>query len=350
MIVKRGNIVIIAVLLILISCKSAPPVKHESEKEVFPEQVEELIMPSGFDNDYAIAIKNNKTVQFVKPFLRIINFKVSDSFLSAIRDPSFKMDEALKSEIAKTGRFTLLGNEEDINAVLKEQNKLGDDAFDASSTNIEMGNLKIAGYILTGEITHVYPKISQIGGHFQLKVSVGVSITVINANTGEIDFTQNITAENEESLFVTADGLIVQGPRNLTNKPLNALNSTGDDINLSPQYHKALTDAIEKIMLLLEEKYPIMGEVVGVSDDIVVTSISEKHGVKTGDYIFIIRTGDPLYDAGGTLLGLSKNVIAAGKVISVEKNMSQVQIIKVKDRDIKPGKMDIAITLPTGIE
>ena len=93
-----------------------------------------------------MAMQNCDIVQFVKPVLRIMKFKISDAFLNSIKDPQFLMDEALKSEIAKTGRFTLLGNDSDIKAVLEEQKKLGDDAFNKDSTHIEMGNFELMDY------------------------------------------------------------------------------------------------------------------------------------------------------------------------------------------------------------
>jgi len=338
-------ILIIMLIFILISAG-----KKKSKQIIYPKQIEQLIMPSGFDNSYAVAVKEKKAVQFIKPVLRIMSFKVTEGFLNAIKDPFFKMDEALKSEIAKTGRFTLLGNDADIKAVLEEQKKLGDDAFNKDSAKIEMGNLSIAGYTMTGEVTHAYPNVKQVGGYFLLKVSVGASITVTNALTGEIEFTNNISSENEEKLFVSAEGLIIQGPRNLTQKPLNSINASGSDIDLSPQYYQALNLSISKIMLYMEEKYPVMGEVIGVNKNTVITSVSEKHGIKTGDYLFVVRTGEQLTDAAGNVLGFSKEMIGALEVLSVEKNMTQAKIIKLKDTKILPDKRDIVISLPSGIK
>lgn len=347
---KTYKIILIIMLIILLPFILVSAGRKKPTKITYPKKIEELIMPSGFDNSYAIAVKEKKAVLFIKPVLRIISFKISEGFLNLIKDPQFKMDEALKSEISKTGRFTLLGNEADIKAILEEQKKLGDDAFNKDSTQIEMGNLRIAGYTLTGEITHAYPNVKQVGGYFLLKVSVGASITVTNAMTGEIEFTHNISSENEEKLFVSAEGMIIQGPRNLTSQPLNSINASGSDIDLSPQYYKALTNSIKKIMLYMEEKYPIMGEVIGVKKDIVTTSVSEKHGIKAGDFLFVVRAGEPLTDAAGNILGLSKDMIGALEILSVEKNMCHAKIIKLKDTKTSPEKRDIVISLPSGIK
>ena len=177
-------------------------------------------------------------------------------------------------------------------------------------------------------------------------VSVGVSITINNTTTGIIEYTKNINSTNEDMLFVTADGLIVKGPRNLTNKPINSINSTGRDIDLSPQYYSALEDAIVQIVNFIEEKYPIMGEVIEVNNKNIISTVSQKNGIKSGDYIFIVRIGDPLTDSRGKLLGYSKTMIGAAQILSVENSMSTAKIIKLLNKKIFPENNDIVITLP----
>ena len=330
--------------ILLISCVSTE--KKETEKAQLPKAVEELTIPSGFDTDYVLSVKNKQPLTIIKPLLRIMNFDIPQTFLKAIDDYEFKMDERLKAEFSKIGRFTLLGSDSDIKAVLEEQKKLGYDEFASEDATIEMGNLKIAGYTVVGKITQSYPDVKQIGGYFSLKVAVEVSITVTNANTGVIEFTEIIKSEKEEKLFVSAEGMIIQGPRNLTNKPINSIGATGKDIDLSPQYRDALSDATNLVVGYLEEKLPIMGEVIGINNDEVITTISGEHGIKNGDYLFIIRIGDALKDSSGKVLGFTKTIIGAAEVKSVEKRMSTAKIVKYKDETIHPTNGDFVISMP----
>ena len=319
--------------------------KKKGDSLKYPKLVQELTMPSGFDNEYVKKLKKKEPVKFIKLSLRIIKFGIPESFYKAIDNHEFSMKETLKSKIFETGRYNLLGTDEDLNSVFEEQKKIGDDNFNDNSAS-EVGYLKIAEYILTGKITHSYPIVKQIGGYFSLKVTVGASITITNITTGEIVYTKNIDAENEEKLFVTAEGMIIQGPRNLTNKALNSLGATGKDIDLSPQYYSALQQAIYQIVYFIEEKYPIMGEVIAVSGNKIISTISQANGIKKNDFLFIVRTGEALNDSSGNFLGFSKTMIGVAQIKNVEKNMSTAKIIKLENKSELPKKHDIVISLP----
>ena len=318
---------------------------YSDEKQKYPKLIEELVMPSGFDNDYVQKIKIKEPVEFKKPLLRIMKFDIPKSFFEAIRKYDFRMEDALKSKIFETGRYNLLATDKDLQSVFKEQKKLGSDDFD-DETNLEIGKLKVAGYILTGSVTNSYPDVKQMGGYFSLKVSVGASITITSITTGEVIYTKNIDAENEEKLFVTAEGMIIQGPRNLTNKPLNSIRATGKDIDLSPQYYKALDNAVSQVVYFIEEKFPVMGEVISVNGNYITTTISQNHGIKKDDYVFILRIGEELKDSSDKIIGFNKTMIGASQILSVESNMSTAKIIKLKSNMVKPQKNDIVISLP----
>ena len=331
-------------IVLLLSCQTTE--KKGKEEKGLPKVVEDLIVPSGFDSDFVLGIKNKKKMKFVKPVLRVMRFDIPETFLKAINDYEFKMDEKVKAELANTGRFTMLGSDSDIKAVLEEQMKLGYDEFSEGDATIEMGNLRIAGYTVVGKITQSYPIVTQMGGYFSLKVAVEVSLTVTNANTGVIEFTNIIKTEKEENLFVSAEGMIIQGPRKLTSKPINAIGATGKDVDLSPQYRSALDKATMQVINYIEEKIPIMGEVIGMNDDELMITASEAHGIKKGDYLFILRIGDPLMDSSGAVLGFNKKTIGAAQVVTVEKSMSASKIVKLKNEDILPERGDIIISLP----
>lgn len=331
--VKKKNFILLFILVIITNYAS-------KKTENIPLAVKNLIIPSGFDNEYAIAIKNGEKIEKKKPYLRIIGFEVKESFLKAIKETEFKLEEIIKSEFSKSNRFNLLAIESDIQAILKEQRKIGIEEFDRNTSDIKIGMLKIASYVLKGEITHSYPIIKQIGGYFSLKVSVGSSITLLNATTGEIVFTTNVISEKEEKLFVTAEGMIIKGPRNLTNRPLNLIRAQGSDIDLSPQYYDALYETLKKIRKELEEKFPMMGEVIEVKGKNIITTIDE--GINNGDYIIIVRLGDYLKDSTGKIVGISKEAIGAAIITTIEKNTSIAKIVKAR-KNIKKG--DIAITL-----
>lgn len=336
---------LIIFLIFLVSNPLIPKKKSKKDSDI-PDLIQELIMPSGFDNDFIKTILNKEQVVYYKPTIRIANFEMSNTFLDAIDNHEYNIKEELKSKLFETGRYELLVSDENLDEVFKEQNKAGMDDY-SDETDVEFGELKVASYTLTGKISHSYPIVKQVGGYFSLKVSVGASLTVINTTTGEIAYTKNIKSENEEKLFVTAEGMIIQGPRNLTNKPINSINATGSDIDLSPQYYKALENAISQITYLIEEKHPIMGEVLSIKKDQIVTTANEQQGIKKGDYLFIVRIEDPIQDSAGNILGYSKTLIGASLVLSVEKNMSTSKIIKLKDKKIKPEKFDFVISLPT---
>ncbi len=340
----KTKFLFVVLILTIISCQSNPQ-RPETAEENLPQNVANLIMPSGFDSGFVTSIINGEPVRYVKPVIRIANFTVPNTFKNAIRDPNFSMDAFLKDEIAKTGRYVLLGSEGDIQAAIAEQRRASSDFF-ADDGTVEIGNLRLAGFVLNGEISQSYPIVTQVGGHFSLKVSVSVSLSVVDANTGVLAYTRNIEAVNEELLFVSAEGMIIRGPRNLTNKPINSLNATGADIDLGPQYRLALQEATRKTINFLEEKHPVMGEVLGLSGRDIMTTASENNGIKPGDYLFIVRIGDPLKDSSGRILGFNKTMIGAARVTTVERNMSTATIVRLQDQSILPSQRDIIISLP----
>ncbi|MCG8571583.1 MAG: penicillin-binding protein activator LpoB [Spirochaetes bacterium] len=346
---KKLFLLLIILILFLAACKTTDKkAETKKEKPQYPELVEKLILPSGFDNTYVLNLKEGIPVEFEKTAIRVLDFEKSPSFLKAIRNTDINVEEKIKSKIANTGRFNLLGTEEDLQAVIKEQMRIGDDSFDSSDAP-ELGYLKIAAYVLVGKITHSIPKVKQMGGYFSLKVSVGFSLTMTNAETGEVVYTKEISAENEDKLFVSSEGMIIKGPRNLTDKPLNAIGATGSDIDLVPQYLKALELTIAETVYFLEEKHPIMGEVVNVKDSEIITTANQADGIKPGDYIFIVRIGDPMKDSLGKLLGFDKEMIGAYQISTVESNMSRAVLVKLKNPEAKPQKQDIVISLPASI-
>ncbi|MBP7553852.1 MAG: hypothetical protein KA885_10555, partial [Spirochaetes bacterium] len=125
---NKSQILFFIFIVLLFSCQTTEK-KGKDEKGALPKVVEELVVPSGFDSDFVLGIKNKKKMKFVKPVLRVMRFDIPDTFLKAINDYEFKMDEKVKAELANTGRFTLLGSDSDIKAVLEEQMKLGYDEF-----------------------------------------------------------------------------------------------------------------------------------------------------------------------------------------------------------------------------
>ncbi len=332
-------------IIILIFLTALLLITAKKDKIKYPKLVEDLIMPSGFNNEYVIKLKNSEPVEFYKPVVRIMDFDIPISFYKAIRDKEYNLFEVLKTKIPETNRYILLASDQDLESIYKEQKKVGNEDFE-DLTDVELGNLKIASYVLNGKITKCSNSVKQEAGRFILTVSVGISITITNTNTGEIEYSKNINADNTDELFVTAEGLIIKGPRNLTDKPINSLNSTGDDIDLSPQYFSALETALNVIVFFIEEKYPIMGEVLEVKGDEIISTVSEKNGVKPGDFIFIIDIGEPIKNTSGKTLGFSKTMVGASQILTVEKELSTSKIIKLQDKKIKPKQRQIVISLP----
>lgn len=339
-------------LVSLFSCGTTEEKEDKDPKEEKPEhpkEVMELNLPSGFDNDYVLNLKAGKEVLFKKPVIRINNFNMSESFRKSVKQNDFGVEEKLKSKLAETSRFTLLGSEDDIKAVLEEQMKMGYDEFD-DSEGPEMGYLKIAGYTLVAKITQSTPEITVEGGSwYRLKVAVGVSLTMTNAETGEVAYTKEFTARNEEKLFTDSEGLIIQGPKNLTDKPLNAVSrgaDSGSDVNLVPQFIKALEKAIDQIVYLLEENHPIMGEVLDVDGKDISLTANKSDGIKSGDYVFIVRAGKELKDSRGNLLGYKKKVIGAAQITNTQTRYSEGKMIKYNDEGLVPEVGDIILTLP----
>lgn len=348
----KGFMVFFTILLVLLSCGTTEE-KEDDGKEQGPEhppQVEELALPSGFDNDYVLNLKAGKEVLFKKPVIRIMNFQISNSFLESVNYNDIAVEDKLKSLLAETSRFTLLGSEDDIMAVLEEQMKMGYDEFDGSE-GPEMGYLKIAGYTMVAKITQSIPAVEQVGAWFRLKVSVGVALTMTNAETGEIAYTKEITAENEERLVVNSEGKIIEGPRNLTERPINAINARGSDINLVPQYIKALETALGNVVYFLEENHPIMGEVLDVDGKDISITAKKSDGIKAGDYVFIVRAVKELRNSQGVLLGFKKKVVGAAKITNTQTSFSEAKMVKYNEEEgLVPEVGDIILTLPASAQ
>ena len=353
---RRKMIPILACITLLLGClpmvtgcagSGKPAVGgggQEKPVDPLPEYVRNLQLPSGIDNEYLIAVKENQAAGQVRPIIRIAPFETTSEFDRAIEGRGIDVGEMLKGKLSDTGRFTLLGGDEDLEAIMEEQKKALSGLF---SGDIEFGNLKLAGYTLSGKLTRSNPAVTQVGGYFELKVQVGFALSMVNNTTGEVVHTKNIVADAVEQLFVSAEGMIIRGPRNLTDKPLNAINSTGTDIDLVPQYLNALDAAMSETVFFLQEQYPAIGELIQIDGKRVVTSLSQLSGIKTGDYLLIVRLGEPLTNSGGTILGYDKQVIGACKVTTVESNMSQAEMVPLPNPATVPEKFDIVVSVPT---
>lgn len=311
----------------------------------YPKEIRDLLLPSGFDSKQALKLVTGNHDFSRKTTLRIADFRVSEGFYRAIRDREIDVISILKGKIAAIQRYQLLSDDQELTNIIKEQNKLGDDAFLDDGT-ISMGNLQIASYILSGSITQSYPEVKQFGGHFLLKVSVEVNLTITDATTGEIEFTKTIVASEEEKLFVSAEGMIIQGLRNLTNRRINSFYAVGEDIDLGPQYRKALDNALSQAVKFFQLQYPVIGEVVSVNTNEVISTAALGRGVWDGDYLFLIRLSEPLKNSSGEVVGVNKEIIGTAEVVFSERDISTAKIIRLKREEVVPRLGDIVVVVP----
>ncbi len=135
-----------------------------------------------------------------KPVLAVIEFENQSGAGWWRGGVGWELAGMLSNELSATGAFKVLEREQ-IRAVLDEQN-LAASGRVAAGTGAKIGQLTGAQYLVTGTVTAYEEETASTGGGISFGgVSVGgksekaylaVDLRVINATTGEVDYTRTI--------------------------------------------------------------------------------------------------------------------------------------------------------------
>lgn len=135
-----------------------------------------------------------------KPVVAVIEFKNESSAAWWSGGVGWELAGMLSNELSSTGAFKVVERDK-IRQVLDEQN-LAASGRVAAGTGAQIGNLTGAQYLVTGTVTSYEEETASTGGGISFGgVSVGgnsekaylaVDLRVINATTGEVDYSRTI--------------------------------------------------------------------------------------------------------------------------------------------------------------
>ncbi|UCH10023.1 MAG: hypothetical protein JSU61_12585 [Fidelibacterota bacterium] len=305
----------------LLSCagpSSAPTATIKVVEEVPP--APSLAMPPGWDDAIIDRIKAGESL---KKRVAVMDFAGIDKLAGKA---DLRLADLLVTSLVKSGRFDVVERSQ-IQQVMMEQDLGLTGAMD-ESTAAEVGQILGAEWVVLGTITSATQENIDKFGYILAVIEVAVDVRAVDATTGEIMLSQHASGKNENKIVATSEGTVVSGA-----------------IDYTAAYAKAAGQAIDEIGVKIRNLFPLLGYVVSIEGDRVVTDIGEERGVMAGDRFVVFRaTSEITHPVSGEHLGWNKEVLAAFTVQTTEKNLSTGDITSRANETttVQPGDLVIS--------
>jgi curli biogenesis system outer membrane secretion channel CsgG len=279
-----------------------------------------LSMPPGWDD---AIIDRIKAGEGLKKRVAVMDFEGIDK-LEGKAD--LRLADLLLTSLVKSGRFDVIERSQ-IQQVLMEQDLGLTGAMD-ESTAAEVGQLLGAEWVVLGTITSATQQNIDKFGYILAVIEVAVDVRAVDATTGEIMLSQHAAGKNESKIVTTSEGTVVSGA-----------------IDYTAAYAKAAGEAVDDIGVKIRDLFPLLGYVVSVDGDRVITDIGEERGVMAGDHFVVFRaTTEIIHPVTGEHIGWDKDVLAALIVRTTERNLSTGEVTSKADETtiLQPGDLVIS--------
>jgi curli biogenesis system outer membrane secretion channel CsgG len=305
---KARSPAIAAALLSLVGCATVPS---------------SLTLPQNWDDSL---LDRAADAQAVKPVLAVLPFDVSKGAKGASQ---LKLADMVTTALFKTGRFELVERER-LQAILDEQHLATSGLVDDASKAAQVGKLAGAQAVVSGALSGATQQTIDKFAYDVIRTEVRIDARAVNTSTGKVTFSESATGTAEAKVVRAADGTLISGLKN------------ADD-----EFVKAATNATDALGARLSRLYPLMGYVVSVSGDEVITDLGADKGINVGDELVAFRKGQRIvHPVTGQNMGWQKEMLDLLKVQGVDLRSSKVRRGNQTNKPLRPG--DVVVLRPAG--
>jgi curli biogenesis system outer membrane secretion channel CsgG len=246
--------------------------------------------------------------------------------------------DILTRELFKCGRFDVIERSE-LETLLSEVD-FEQSAYVESSSAAPLGRIKGVDYLLIGKITAFGVKEKEKGigtSSFGRNIGLGglktekriayasFDIRLVEVETGRVVFAD--TADGEEK---NSGATLIMGGSNW----VAGINFGSNEFRES-MIGKATYKAIGKVLLKLYEEFPLQGEVLARSGDMIVTNLSKESGLEKGAMLKVLRVNE-LTDDAGNVVWESTEEIGTARITEFQGMNCLAEIITGRN-DIEAG-------------
>jgi curli biogenesis system outer membrane secretion channel CsgG len=246
--------------------------------------------------------------------------------------------DILTRELFKCGRFDVIERSE-LETLLSEVD-FEQSAYVESSSAAPLGRIKGVDYLLIGKITAFGVKEKEKGigtSSFGRNIGLGglktekriayasFDIRLVEVETGRVVFADTADGEEKNS----GATLIMGGPNWVA-----GINFGSNEFRES-MIGKATYKAIGKVLLKLYEEFPLQGEVLARSGDMIVTNLSKESGLEKGAMLKVLRVNE-LTDDAGNVVWESTEEIGTARITEFQGMNCLAEIITGRN-DIEAG-------------
>lgn len=229
-----------------------------------------------------------------------------DSWSHNQRQAAADFQEQMVTTLVQSGKFDVAERMQ-LDKVLREL-ALSSTGLISGETAIEFGHLTGADYTIIGSVisADIDSGAAIFGGS---KAIVKFNFRFVDNRTGIIKVSEIIKGSSTNGLFGGGD------PKN------NML------------IGKAVNDASQKLMKLINKMTPLNGSIVNVKGTDAYIDLGKDNGVKVGEVFIVYNEGEPLTQPGtGKVLGVEENDIGQVKVRDVRDSYAICEILKGQNR------------------
>lgn len=309
---QKGRLITLALFLCLASALLA------GAKDEPAASKSALKMPSGWDDSMLDKISKG---QDPRRNIAILPF---EGVSKLPHDLSLAFSDMLTTYLSNTGRFNIVERKQLEKIIAEQAFQAGDLVGDKAA---ELGRIAGADAIICGTITNAASSTIEKMSYRILDVQVQVDARAIDATTGKIITSKQAVGHVQNKIIVTSDGQIVSG-----------------DTDVNKAYAEAVRQALKQVTDDIASQFALMGYVVMASEDKIMINLGSGRGVKEGDTFVAFRKGKEIvHPATGKHIGWDKQILAAVRVVSTEKEMSTVEIVQKKNDSVTLQAGDLVI-------
>jgi hypothetical protein len=283
-----------------------------------------LALPSNWDDRRLEKAADAKGSD--KPVVAVLPFEFSSAVRSA---KNLKLADMVTTSLFKTGRFELVEREK-LQSILDEQQLGKSGLVDDASKAAEVGKLAGAEAVVFGALSSATQQTIDKFAYDVIRTEVRIDARAVDTTTGRVTFSESATGTAEAKVVRAADGTLISGLKN------------ADD-----EFVKAAAQATDALGARISKLYPLMGYVVSVTGDEVLTDLGSEKGVAVGDELVAFRPGERVvHPVTKQLIGREKKLLDVLTVRSVDFRSSTVKRARKTEEPLKPG--DVVVLRPAG--
>lgn len=269
-------------------------------------------LPSNWDDRYLdLAVEKGSA----RPTLAVLPFTIGEG---VGRVGELHAGDILATVLFKTGRFELVERAK-LDQILAEQ-KLGRSGKVDESTAARVGQLSGASMVVFGTVATATQQVVDKFAFDLVVTEVRVEVRAVETSTGKVVFTESADGRAEMKVVTDAHGEVISGAR-----------------NPETEYVKAATAAVLTVSQKLAAGIPVVGFVVSVDGERLVTDVGSERELSKGQRLVVLRPAKRLvHPVTKKPLGWEKEILGQAEVEAVELSTSRARIRKPQ-APIQPG-------------